>query len=172
MTLRGAEQIAGAMGISSLPSILEVLVRSDLQVQTRRISGVALIAYVVQTQRFRAIILLADDEVLIRNVARRVLQSAGYFVLPANDGEEALDISRQYPGKIHVLLSDVNMPNLDGLELREQILFERPGTKVLLMSGQIESPAESIPFLRKPFRSSVLKERIHQLLDSEQDQSL
>ena len=119
----------------------------------------------------QTVILLADDEVLIRNVARIVLQSAGYFVLAANDGEEALNISRQYPGTIHALLSDVNMPNLDGLELREQILFERPETKVMLMSGQAESPAKSIPFLRKPFGSSVLKERIHQLLDSEQDQS-
>ena len=119
----------------------------------------------------QTVILLADDEVLIRNVASKVLQSAGYFVLAANDGEEALNISRQYPGTIHALLSDVNMPNLDGLELREQILVERPGTKVLLMSGQVESPVESIPFLRKPVGSSVLKERIHQLLDSEQDQS-
>jgi CheY-like chemotaxis protein len=115
----------------------------------------------------QTVILLADDEVLIRNVASKVLQSAGYFVLAANDGEEALNISRHYPGTIHALLSDVNMPNLDGLELREQILLERPGTKVLLMSGQIESPAKSIPFLRKPFGSSVLKERMHQLLDSE-----
>jgi CheY-like chemotaxis protein len=78
----------------------------------------------------QTVILPADDEVLIRNVARITLQSAGYFVLAANDGEEALNISRQYPGTIHALLSDVNMPNLDGLELREQILFERPGTKV------------------------------------------
>ena len=119
----------------------------------------------------QAVILLADDEVLLRDVTRKVLQSAGYFVLAATDGEEALNISRQYPGRIHALLSDVNMPNLDGLELREQILFERPGTKVLLMSGQVEISAESIPFLRKPFGPSVLKERIHQLLDSEQDQS-
>ena len=115
----------------------------------------------------RTVILLAEDEVLIRNVARKVLQSAGYFVLAANDGEEALNISRKYPGTIHALLSDVNMPNLDGLELREQILFERPGTKVLLMSGQVESPAENIPFLRKPFAFTVLKEKIHRLLDSE-----
>ena len=113
----------------------------------------------------QTVILLADDEMLIRNVACRVLQSAGYFVLAANDGEEALNISRHYPGTIHALLSDVNMPNLDGLELREQILIERPGTKVLLMSGQIESPVESIPFLRKPFGCSVLKERMYQLLE-------
>src|SRR5260370_30313527 len=119
-------------------------------------------------------ILVAEDEVLIRNVAQIVLESEGYFVLSANDGEEALNLSRQYPGTIHALLSDVNMPNTNGLQLRERILFERPGTKVLLMSGQIASPADSIPFLRKPFRSGVLKERIRLLLDSaasEQDQS-
>jgi two-component system, cell cycle sensor histidine kinase and response regulator CckA len=120
------------------------------------------------------VILVAEDEVLVRNFARIVLESEGYFVLSANDGEEALYISRQYPGTIHALLSDVKMPNTDGLQLREQILFERPGTKVLLMSGQMESPSESIPFLRKPFGPAVLKERIRQLLDSAtsvQDQS-
>ena len=116
------------------------------------------------------VILLADDDMLIRDVASRVLESDGYFVLSANDGQEALSISRHFPGTIHALLSDVNMPNLDGLGLREQILIERPGTKVLLMSGQLESPAGSIPFLRKPFGSSVLKERMHQLLDSYADQ--
>ena len=72
---------------------------------------------------------------LILNIVRIVLESEGYFVLAANDGEEALNISRQYPGTIHALLSDVNMPNADGFQLREQILFERPGTKVLLMSA-------------------------------------
>jgi two-component system cell cycle sensor histidine kinase/response regulator CckA len=122
----------------------------------------------------QTVILLADDELLIRNVAQIVLESEGYFVLSANDGEEALNLSRQYPGTIHALLSDVNMPNTNGLQLQEQILYERPGTKVLLMSGQVASPADSIPFLRKPFGPAILKERIRQLLDSaasEQDQS-
>jgi two-component system cell cycle sensor histidine kinase/response regulator CckA len=122
----------------------------------------------------QTVILLADDELLIRNVAQIVLESEGYFVLSANDGEEALNLSRQYPSTIHALLSDVNMPNTNGLQLQEQILYERPGTKVLLMSGQVASPADSIPFLRKPFGPAILKERIRQLLDSaasEQDQS-
>ena len=122
----------------------------------------------------QTVILIAEDEVLIRNVARIVLESEGYFVLSANDGEEALNISRQYPGAIHALVSDVSMPKTDGLQLREQILFERPGTKVLLMSGHAASPADSVPFLRKPFGPAVLKERIRQLLDStesEEDQA-
>jgi CheY-like chemotaxis protein len=117
----------------------------------------------------QTVILVAEDDVLIRNVVRIVLESAGYFVLSANDGEEALIISHQYPGTIHGLLSDVNMPNTNGLQLREQILLERPGTKVLLMSGEAETPAQSIPFLRKPFGPAVLKARIRELLDSEQE---
>jgi two-component system, cell cycle sensor histidine kinase and response regulator CckA len=119
----------------------------------------------------QTVILVAEDEAVVRNIARIMLESAGYFVLEANDGEEALNISLQYSGTIHALLSDVNMPNTDGFQLPEQILFQRPGTKVLLMSGEIESPAESIPFLRKAFGPAVLVERIRQLLDSEADQS-
>ena len=92
-------------------------------------------------------ILVVDDEVPLRNVARNVLESQGYFVLSANDGEEALIISRQYPGTIHALLSDVHMSHIDGFQLRERILFERRRTEVLLMSGASKCPEESIPFL-------------------------
>lgn len=110
------------------------------------------------------VILIAEDDVVVRSIAQIVLEAAGYFVLPAHDGADALNISRQYPGTIHVLLSDVQMPNIDGLQLREQILFERPETRVLLMSAHLESSAENIQILRKPFRPSVLVERIRQLL--------
>src|SRR5258708_7388842 len=114
----------------------------------------------------QTVFVFGEEEVLLRKGAGIVLESEGYFVLSGNDGEEALTPPRHYPGTIHALLSDVNMPNTNGLQLRERILFERPGTKVLLMSGQIASPGDSIPFLRKPFGSAVLKERIRQLLDS------
>ena len=112
------------------------------------------------------VILIAEDDVVVRNIARIVLEAAGYFVLSANDGADALNISRQYPGTIHALLSDVQMPNINGLQLREQILFERPETRVLLMSAQLESTAEDIPVLRKPFSPAVLVERIQHLLRS------
>jgi CheY-like chemotaxis protein len=114
----------------------------------------------------KKVILIAEDDVVVRSIARIVLETAGYFVLSANDGADALNISRQYPGTIHALLSDVQMPNIDGLRLREQILFERPETRVLLMSAQLESSAENIPILRKPFSPTVLVERIRQLLHS------
>ncbi len=114
----------------------------------------------------RTVILIAEDEVVVRNVAEIVLEDEGYFVLSANDGEQALVISRQYPGKIHLLVSDIKMPHLDGLQLRERILEERPGIKILLMSGYVEPPIADCPFLKKPFVPAVFKERVHQLLAS------
>jgi CheY-like chemotaxis protein len=65
---------------------------------------------------------VVDDEVMIRNVVRIMLEKVGYFILAAHDGEEALHISRKFPGTIHAVLSDVKMPKMDGLELRERML--------------------------------------------------
>src|SRR4051794_20981092 len=76
------------------------------------------------------VILIAEDDVVVRSIAQIVLQAAGYFVLSASDGADALNVSRQYQGTIHALLSDVQMPNIDGLQLRELILFERPETRI------------------------------------------
>jgi CheY-like chemotaxis protein len=114
----------------------------------------------------RSVVLVVDDEVLVVNIARIALEGEGYFVLAARDGEEALELSRKFPGIIHAMLSDVNMPKMDGLQLRQQILIERPQIKALLMSGQVDPPDDNCPFLRKPFHISVLKERMRQLLAS------
>lgn len=113
-------------------------------------------------------ILIAEDDVVIRNVARIVLEAEGYFILTAGDGEQALFLSRQYPGIIHALLSDINMPNMEGLELRKRILTERSEIRVLLMSG-MDAPANNIPFLRKPFSPTVLKQKIRELLADSPD---
>jgi len=112
----------------------------------------------------QTVILVVDDEVLIRNIARIILEAAGYFILAAGDGKEALEMSRKFPGTIHGVLSDVKMPKVDGLELAATILVERPGIKVLLMSGYVDAPADNVPFLQKPFGPEVLKQRIRQLL--------
>jgi two-component system, cell cycle sensor histidine kinase and response regulator CckA len=70
----------------------------------------------------QTVILVVDDEVMIRNAVRLVLEGKGYFILTAHDGEEALHLSRKFPGTIHGVLSDVKMPIMDGVELRERIL--------------------------------------------------
>jgi len=114
----------------------------------------------------QTVILIVDDEVMIRNIARITLEADGHFILAAHDGEEALHISRSFPGTIHAVLSDVVMPKIDGLQLREQILMERPGILVLLMSGKIDAAPPSVPFLAKPFGPANLKDRIRQLLAS------
>jgi len=114
----------------------------------------------------QTVILVVDDEVMIRNIVRSLLEREGYFILAAHDGEEALHISRKFPGTIHAVLCDVRMPKMDGLELRERLLAERPGIQVLLMSGHLGSPPSNVPFLAKPFDPVVLIERIRQLLVS------
>jgi two-component system cell cycle sensor histidine kinase/response regulator CckA len=115
----------------------------------------------------QTVILVVDDEVMVRNIVQITLEADGYFILAAHDGEEALHISRSFPGTIHAVLSDVRMPKIDGLELRERILKERPGIPVLLMSGYVDAPLPvDVAFLKKPFDPAALIDRIRELLAS------
>jgi CheY-like chemotaxis protein len=119
----------------------------------------------------KTVILVVDDEPFIRNIVQRSLTDAGYHVLTAADGAEALAVSRAYSGAIDVVLSDVIMPNIPGTELAERIVQERPGIRVLLMTGKAAAgiPPHMIPdLLRKPFRPQQLLERIRQVLGGEQ----
>lgn len=111
-------------------------------------------------------ILVVDDDVLICNIARIALESDGYFVIVAGNGEEALQLSRIYPGVIHALVTDVQMPKLDGIALYRQVILERPSIKVMLISGFVKRPLEGVPFLPKPFRVDELKDQVRRLLVS------
>ena len=112
-------------------------------------------------------ILLAEDEPAIRNLVEFALQRNGYSVLPASNGEEAVELSRQYPGTIDLLLSDVRMPRMDGMQAAQAIRRDRPEIRVLLMSGE---PGCGVPtqldaaLIRKPFLPMVLLERVRVLL--------
>jgi CheY-like chemotaxis protein len=120
----------------------------------------------------KAVILVVDDEPSVRNVVQMSLTDAGYQVLTASDGAEALDVSRAYSGAIDLVVSDVVMPNMPGTELAERIVQERPGIRVLLMTGKLSAgiPPHLLPgLLRKPFRPKQLLERIRQLLGGEQE---
>lgn len=108
-------------------------------------------------------ILLAEDEPGLRKLAERTLTSAGYHVILAEDGAEALAASRAHAGTIDLLVSDVVMPGLGGVDLAANLLEERPGLRVLMMSGYPkptvpESAAllNDVPFLAKPFLPSDL----------------
>lgn len=115
------------------------------------------------------VILVAEDEVVIRNIVRHLLESEGHEVLAAADGEEALRLSRAYHGPIDLLITDVVMPRLDGLALIRQILEERPDLRILVMSGRLSpefSPrAIDFPFLRKPFLPAAFREKLRQVLN-------
>jgi len=84
-------------------------------------------------------ILLVEDEQMVRNLTRDSLKMHGYTVLEARNGEEALLISRQHEGPIHLLLTDVVMPGLSGRELAQQLVTMRPATQVLYMSGYTDN---------------------------------
>jgi len=116
----------------------------------------------------QSVILVADDEPLIRNIVTLLLQHDGYFVLSAADGHEGLELSRKYPGVIDLLITDVEMPRMNGTDLCGHLMEERPGIKVLVMSGmdmkEITTQNANMPFLPKPFDGETLKARVRAVL--------
>ena len=118
------------------------------------------------------IILLVEDDPSLRVLAAHTLESFGYTVLEANSGAEALEICRQHEGQIHLLLTDVVMPGMSGRVLAEQLLPQRPGLKVIYMSGYTGQTvgahgvlAEGSYFLPKPFTREALARKIREVLD-------
>jgi DNA-binding response OmpR family regulator len=115
-----------------------------------------------------SVILVADDDALIRNLVTLLMQQDGHFVLSAADGHEGLELSRQYPGSIDLVITDVQMPRLNGTDLCAHLFEERPGIKVLVMSGadmsEIVSQNINLPFLPKPFDGQTLKARVRAIL--------
>jgi signal transduction histidine kinase len=116
-------------------------------------------------------ILLVEDEEGVRQVVQRMLALKGYSVLTAGDGQEALKISQDHQGPIHLLLSDVAMPVMGGRDLAERLALVHPETKVLFMSGHTEDGMvrrgvleSCINFIQKPFRADQLLSKIRELL--------
>jgi DNA-binding response OmpR family regulator len=116
----------------------------------------------------QSVILVADDEVLIRNLVTLLLQRDGHLVLSAANGHEGLELSRKYPGPIELVITDARMPRMNGTDLCAHLLQERPGIKVLVMSGadmgEIVSQNVNLPFLPKPFDGKTLMARVRALL--------
>jgi DNA-binding response OmpR family regulator len=114
------------------------------------------------------VILVADDNALVRNLVTLLMQQDGNFVLSAADGHEGLELSRQYPGRIDLVITDVIMPRLNGSDLCAHLLEERPGIKILVMSGgdmsEIFSQNVNLPFLPKPFDGRTLRARVRAIL--------
>jgi DNA-binding response OmpR family regulator len=117
-------------------------------------------------------ILLAEDEELLRDLARRVLSRAGYALLEAKNGEEAARVADEYGGVIHAVITDVVMPKKSGRALVEHLAATRGNLKVLYMSGYPDAAVERHgvfeaheSFLRKPFTPQDLLSALRTLLD-------
>lgn len=110
-----------------------------------------------------ATILLADDDPFVRKVLTTYLKRAGFTVLAAASGEEALGIAQSFEGTIRILVSDVTMPGMPGPELARQLTTGRPEVKVLLISAASVLPEELDPgweFLAKPFSLTKLLDKL------------
>ena len=117
-------------------------------------------------------ILVVEDEDALRRAVLRALEGAGYTVVAARSGEDALRIARQHRGDIHLLLTDVVMPRMGGKELAEDLTRARPALKVLYMSGYSANAItrhgvldSGMRLLAKPFTADELTRRVRDVLD-------
>ena len=118
-------------------------------------------------------ILLVEDEEAVRSFAARALKLRGYQVLEASGGEEALEVVRRHPGTIHLLITDVVMPNMDGPTLVRTVRRIKPDLAVIFMSGYAEEAfrrhdenAADLHFLAKPFGLKQLAAKVKDVLSA------
>lgn len=118
------------------------------------------------------VILLVEDEEVVREVTARVLESGGYRVLQARGPKDALHVTSTHPGNIDLVLTDVVMPEMNGVELVEQILALRPELVTVFMSGYAQTDTfrkaagRAATHIQKPFTVKSLLSRIAQALES------
>jgi len=118
-------------------------------------------------------ILLVDDEALLRQLVRSILQTHGYTVLEASGGMDAIQICQQHEGPIHLLLTDVFMPEMNGRNLAERVTTLRPHTPVLYMSGSTDDVlvalfdrTRSTALIQKPFTPDALASKVRAALSA------
>jgi len=116
-------------------------------------------------------ILLVEDQPEVLALGREVLELAGYMVLTAENGAAALSVAENYPGRIHLVVSDMVMPGMSGRDFVERLLNARPETKILFTSGYAATPEAGGEFLRngfsylpKPYSPTTLAEKVRAVL--------
>jgi CheY-like chemotaxis protein len=118
------------------------------------------------------VVLVAEDEEVVRRLARRILEREGFTVIEARDGEEALELCAVPGRRIDLVLSDVVMPRLGGRELVDRCLSQFPGCRALLMSGYTDDELvrrdvldSRAVFLAKPFTPDALLRKVREALE-------
>jgi len=117
-------------------------------------------------------LLIVENEAAIRNLLQMALRKNGYTVLAAESGREALDLVRDHSGPIHLLITDVMMPEIDGPELVRRLSTLRPDTRTLFMSGYMDDAlgdqgvlSAHVNFIQKPFSPRAIAQKVREILD-------
>jgi two-component system cell cycle sensor histidine kinase/response regulator CckA len=166
------KQSGGFIWVQSAPgkgSCFEVYLP---HVQEQTDSGAAQTPSVPVASDSRRTLLVVEDDASVRDLTARFLDSAGYRVLAAKDGIEALQYAAKYGPSIGALLTDIVMPRMRGTDLAERLTALVPDIKVILMSGyleqmeQIPKLAEGAFFLEKPFARDELLRKVNEAFRS------
>jgi two-component system cell cycle sensor histidine kinase/response regulator CckA len=115
-------------------------------------------------------ILLVEDEDVVRAPLHRILEGAGYRVLCASNGLEAIRTAATHEGRIDLLITDVIMPHMGGRDLVERLTSERPNLRVLYISGYTGDARAALgahAYLQKPFSTTVIRSKVREVLDGE-----
>lgn len=142
---------------------LPALVESSTKKEERALRAVV--------QPSPATILLVEDEEMVRTLLRTILRTSNYTVLEAGSGPEAITLCEHYYAPIHLMVTDVVMPQMSGRELAERLIESRPGLKVLYVSGHTDDAifrhgvmTEEMNFLQKPFLPDDLLRKVQEML--------
>ena len=115
--------------------------------------------------------MVAEDDELILNMVRMMLDRLGYTVLTAGTATEAIRLAKEHPGEIRLLITDVVMPEMNGLDLVDRCQAVRPGMKCLFMSGYTAEVIahqgmlnDPVPFIQKPFSMEDLAVKVCEML--------
>jgi CheY-like chemotaxis protein len=165
------QQLGGEIRLDSKPGkgtefqVDFVIADSDVSPGRRRIKSRRAVS--------EAVLLLVDDDDAVRGLMRRFLVSAGHMVLDASGPAAALKISSEHPGPIHLLVTDIVMPDMSGRELALQLQQRRPELRVLFVSGyapEVVLEGDSLTirdaFVQKPPAPQVLLEKVSELLQA------
>lgn len=117
-------------------------------------------------------VLVVEDEEILLELIQEVLEMHGYQVLAALDGNEAMELCERHPSPIHLMLTDVMLPNQNGRELAEYLSPLHPEMKILFMSGYTEEAMmfqglveTALPFIQKPFTPMDLVRRVRETIE-------
>ncbi len=126
----------------------------------------------VPAYRGSGVILVVEDDAAVRTVVSRILRTSGYVVLEASNGAEALRISDDSATALDLVITDIVMPEMGGREFARRLREQRPGTRLLFMSGYAEYdatdkplPPDDAPFIEKPFTMEALGNKVREVLE-------